>query len=134
MAVSQADHYIPEAFVCTSARRRSSGIKPLIACVLRSWFFQAFALVDSSSFDCALSTQLQNNACLVQMQQLQRETQEQSSKSMRATAQKERLESLARALRQEIQTLKAEQPGASHTASNQEEKEQEEEVVEMVDT
>ena len=66
------------------------------------------------------------------MQQLQRELQEQSSKSMRAMAQKERLESLARALRQEIQTLKAEQPGASHTASNQEEKEQA--VAEVVDT
>ena len=44
----------------------------------------------------------------LQMQQMQRELQEQSSKSMRAIAQKERMESLARALREEMQQLKAE--------------------------
>ncbi len=44
------------------------------------------------------------------MQQLQRDLQEQSSKCMRAVAQKERLESLARALRKEVEQLKLGQP------------------------
>ncbi|KAK9825615.1 hypothetical protein WJX74_010257 [Apatococcus lobatus] len=72
-----------------------------------------------------LQTSQENAALKQQMQQLQRELQEQSSKSMRATAQKERLESLARALRKEVEMLKAEQSGAIHSSSQQEEKEQE---------